>query len=511
MPAVETQPEPAPAPAPEPDPAPEPTPVPETQPMPAVETQPMPAVPRPARSAGAPPLPDDFNAAAASQAASNDAPSRATRAPMKKAPIIAIGIAAVLALAIVGISACRAISRLGSASTTSSSSGSGISTPTATPNEGDYLDDEGNLALRAITDLSGKDIIKVLDDADWRYADDSLLWYATSNDSMFYVYERNADNECDDKRVAQLDVNGRGGSTIFVLDLDDSDYSSMHDAFESTTTGSNVLDTEWVDDETCVFVLKGAADRMSIAAMNTDDSDDTFHIVVFNEEYCASSESRWSDLGSSVPEVWQGLTGRKLEGSQATVGKPEPTSTPSTPSTPSQNFTGSFGEGTYVVGTDFPAGEYKLYTIDSESGSISGYYEVYPSKEAMDGGDIEDIINNDNFDDCAYLLLSDGQGVSLERCTLEPIASAKPSENPVSGGVYKIGFDIPAGTIVLKRQADTSMSVNMSGFYEVYSSADPSKAYDGEYFNVGSFDDTVTLELKDGDYLRFNNAVIESK
>ena len=176
-----------------------------------------------------------------------------------------------------------------------------------------------------------------------------------------------------------------------------------------------------------------------------------------------------------------------------------------------RSVTGSFGEGTYVVGTDFPAGEYKLYTIDSESGSISGYYEVYPSKEAMDGGDIEDIINNDNFDDCAYLLLSDGQGVSLERCTLEPIASAKPSENPVSGGVYKIGFDIPAGTIVLKRQADTSMSVNMSGFYEVYSSADPSKAYDGEYFNVGSFDDTVTLELKDGDYLRFNNAVIESK
>lgn len=488
--------------------------------MPAVETQPMPtAVPRPSRSAGAPPVPGDFDAAAAAaaqataaQPSSNPASSRSSRSSSKKnVPIIAIGIAAVLALVIVGVSACRALSKLGSVTSMPSSSGSGISTPTSTPSKGDYLDDEGNLALRAITNLSGKDIIQVLDDANWRYADDSLLWYATSNDSMFYVYERNADNECDDKRVAQLDVNGRGESTIFVLDLDDSDYSSMHDAFESTTTGSNVLDTEWVDDETCVFVLKGAADRLSIVAMNTDDSDDTYHIVLFNEEYCASSESRWSDLGSSVPEVWKGLTGRKLEGSQATVGKPEPTSTPSTPSTPSQNFTGSFGEGTYVVGTDFPAGEYKLYTIDSESGPISGYYEVYPSKEAMDGGDIEDIINNDNFDDCAYLLLSDGQGVSLERCTLEPIASAKPSENPVSGGVYKIGFDIPAGTIVLKRQADNSMSVNMSGFYEVYSSADPSKAYDGEYFNVGSFDDTVTLELKDGDYLRFNNAVIESK
>lgn len=58
------------------------------------------------------------------------------------------------------------------------------------------------------------------------------------------------------------------------------------------------------------------------------------------------------------------------------------------------------------VGKDIDAGEYKL----SCEGENSGYYCIYSSSRQ------DDIITNDNFDNYAYVSVSEGQYLALDRC-----------------------------------------------------------------------------------------------
>lgn len=68
------------------------------------------------------------------------------------------------------------------------------------------------------------------------------------------------------------------------------------------------------------------------------------------------------------------------------------------------------GSGTFRVGVDIPAGEYKLNN-DSE---FSGYYCVYNSSDPH-----ADIVTNDNFKGQTYITVSDGQYLLLSRCKIE--------------------------------------------------------------------------------------------
>lgn len=70
------------------------------------------------------------------------------------------------------------------------------------------------------------------------------------------------------------------------------------------------------------------------------------------------------------------------------------------------------GEGTYRVGTDIEAGEYKL----TATSDIPGYWEVTNSS-APDA----DIVGNDNFEGTAYVTVTDGQYLKLNRCTGEKV------------------------------------------------------------------------------------------
>lgn len=71
----------------------------------------------------------------------------------------------------------------------------------------------------------------------------------------------------------------------------------------------------------------------------------------------------------------------------------------------------TYGAGTYKVGTDMPAGEYKLTT---NSGRM-GYWKVTASS-APDA----QIIGNDNFTSSTYVTVSDGQYLEIERCVAVP-------------------------------------------------------------------------------------------
>ena len=70
-----------------------------------------------------------------------------------------------------------------------------------------------------------------------------------------------------------------------------------------------------------------------------------------------------------------------------------------------------YGEGMYKVGTDIPAGEYRLTAT-----SDSGYWEVTASSAAD-----ADIIGNDNFGGSTYVTVSEGQYLKLNRCYAEPV------------------------------------------------------------------------------------------
>lgn len=70
---------------------------------------------------------------------------------------------------------------------------------------------------------------------------------------------------------------------------------------------------------------------------------------------------------------------------------------------------GTLPAGKYKVGTDFPAGEYKI------TPSGSGYYGISTSaSESLDS-----LVSNDNFDTERYLTVQDGQYLKLNRATIK--------------------------------------------------------------------------------------------
>ena len=69
---------------------------------------------------------------------------------------------------------------------------------------------------------------------------------------------------------------------------------------------------------------------------------------------------------------------------------------------------GILKEGMYIVGKDFPAGEYK---VEAEG---SGYYET--DKDSLHG--INSIVANDNFDGTIYVTVKAGQYLKLNNAKL---------------------------------------------------------------------------------------------
>ena len=70
----------------------------------------------------------------------------------------------------------------------------------------------------------------------------------------------------------------------------------------------------------------------------------------------------------------------------------------------------SISDGTYKVGTDVVAGEYRL----TANSGTRGYWKV-----TLSSGANADIVDNDNFEGSTYLTVSDGQYLTLSRCTAE--------------------------------------------------------------------------------------------
>ena len=76
----------------------------------------------------------------------------------------------------------------------------------------------------------------------------------------------------------------------------------------------------------------------------------------------------------------------------------------------------SYGEGMYKVGTEIPAGEYKLYAVKAFDEDY-GYYEVTATSSGRD----EDIIAHRGFDTFIYITVEDGQYLNIYDCYAVPV------------------------------------------------------------------------------------------
>jgi preprotein translocase subunit SecG len=158
---------------------------------------------------------------------------------------------------------------------------------------------------------------------------------------------------------------------------------------------------------------------------------------------------------------------------------------------PEEKFT-KYKSGNYKVGTDLPAGEYKLFT------KTMAYYEV--TKDSS--GNFDSIICNDNFSNFSYIKVEDGQYLKLQSCFAVPAAEA-PAYEPTNGkympGKYKVGFDIPAGEYKVVSDgtmAYIEVSSNCLGTMDSIISND-------------NFENSKYITINDGNYFKMQGCYID--
>lgn len=159
----------------------------------------------------------------------------------------------------------------------------------------------------------------------------------------------------------------------------------------------------------------------------------------------------------------------------------------------------TYEAGGYRVGTDIPAGEYKLTCTSS----VAAYYEVYPSTTETE---LTDILINENFEGCTYVSLSDGQYLEVTRATFVAVEDAEPTTDLTLSGTYKVGLDIEAGEY--KLTVDESSATGY-GYYAVLSSVDAAAGSLASIIKNDNFEGSVYVTVEEGQYLNLSLASAE--
>lgn len=179
--------------------------------------------------------------------------------------------------------------------------------------------------------------------------------------------------------------------------------------------------------------------------------------------------------------------------SGASGDKGNSNTTPKQQSTPAQNNQSvqpsksddSIKEGTYKVGTDLAAGEYRLIG--------SGYMQVSTDST----GSIDSIVTNDNFQNNTIVTVAEGQYFKFSGAKAYPIDKA-PSVDTSKAGVFRVGKDLPAGEYKLTPEGG-------SGYVQV--SSDSKGAMTSIVSNENFSADTY-ITVSDGQYLTVKRAHI---
>lgn len=191
-----------------------------------------------------------------------------------------------------------------------------------------------------------------------------------------------------------------------------------------------------------------------------------------------------SDIISSITFTTRSTTSEtKVETELATETVTEKVTEPAT-----EKIT-AYYSGTYKVGEDIPAGEYCIFSTENKR---SGYYSV----NADSNGD--DIIGNDVFDYNAFVTISDGQYLELNRAKAIPVEEIGEIETNQSG-MFRVGIDIPAGEYKIE-----STKNDMNGYYSIYNSSEPNASI----VTNNLFDGQTYVTVSDGQYLSLERSRI---
>lgn len=142
--------------------------------------------------------------------------------------------------------------------------------------------------------------------------------------------------------------------------------------------------------------------------------------------------------------------------------------------------------GSYRIGKDLPAGEYKLTCAGSH-----GYFCVYPDTTKAD------ILANANFTTCTYVSVSDGQLFEVRGATFVPSSDALPTSTATGDGTYKVGFDIPAG------EYEVIQDGGSMGYYAILDSCD---ALDSNIIDNDNFEGNSFISVNEGQFLELSRS-----
>ncbi|MGI6221683.1 MAG: hypothetical protein ACOYIP_07470 [Coriobacteriales bacterium] len=185
-----------------------------------------------------------------------------------------------------------------------------------------------------------------------------------------------------------------------------------------------------------------------------------------------------SDLAASAPATEGSLANGASQPSQQAPIDATPIAGENDTSAAASS--GSIPAGTYTVGQNLDAGEYRLMA------NGDGYYCIYPDDTKTD------IIGNSSFTTVKYVTVADGQVIEVQNATMVPADAYTYSSSITleSNGTCLVGKDCPAGEYELS----TDMGM---GYYAIYGDSTP----EASIIENNNFDSTATCTVEDGQYL----------
>jgi len=148
--------------------------------------------------------------------------------------------------------------------------------------------------------------------------------------------------------------------------------------------------------------------------------------------------------------------------------------------------TDEYASGTYLVGTDIPAGEYVLIA------DMAAYFE----RAADPSGELDSIIANGNFSTNTIVTISDGEYFIFSSSTAYPIDKA-PALDTTQQGMFKAGKDIDAGEYTIRSDGQASYQIASDSTHTLAS-----------LVSQEDFEGDKSITVSDGQYLILTEAHI---
>ena len=163
-----------------------------------------------------------------------------------------------------------------------------------------------------------------------------------------------------------------------------------------------------------------------------------------------------------------------------------------TPSSPSST---SFPPGTWLAGSDLPAG---TYLIEQDTG-------IFPGRVLLtsdDSGSLASVLDDIGFYNRLYLTIRDGEYIQFEG-TARPADTVPPyeaSDDIYPSGMYLVGKDLAPGIY--------EISCSHAGTAGSYSISADARGNMSSFYQRTTISEPVMQVLEDGQYISLNGAVI---